>query len=374
MSVQRDDSAGGGHHDRDRYAEKIRDRLKKALPTIAGQAPIITGNDHDRLTVPIADGDLALPRYRPTLPTDPMPGIGQGTGNAGDRVAAVPKPASSGSGSGSPSAGDSDHQVLIDLSIEELRQLIIDDLHLPPLPPKQPATLTEPDIRWTSRSRHGPQSQVDARASLKQAILRSQAQHQPLSFTPDDLRYRSWTESPREMTQAVIYLLRDVSGSMTDDKRYLSQAAAMYLVLGIQRQYPRCPVHFWVHTDTGQETDELTFYHLDSGGSTAFAPAYRAMQADMDAHYPAAQWNRIVVQFSDGDLWDADAAGSVLAEWLLTLHFFGLVLTAPSAYAGAARVREWTAAFAAPFAIVTLAHRADILGSLRRLLEGGDRS
>lgn len=371
MSVTHDDTAGQGAQDRQRYQDKIRDRVKKALPDLVSNVPIITGDGSDVLSIPVNDSDLELPRYRPDDPREPQSGVGQGEGKPGDSVMVVPKPGRGKSPGTDPGDGDADHPVRVELTLDEFRALIAEDLALPPLPPKRPATLADPAIRWTSRARHGPQSQVDVRASLKQAILRSQAQHQPVDFTQDDLRYRSWIEAPRPVTQAAVYLLRDASGSMDEDKRYLSQMAAWRVVSGLQRHYDHLETRFWIHAMRGEEVAEVPFYLAQSAGGTAFAPVYEAMQDDMDTRYPEATWNRIVLQFSDGDLMDPDAAAHRLTAWMPSIQFFGFILTVPDFRAIHPRIRHWDEQWA-HFAVVRISRRTEVAAALRRLMQGGE--
>lgn len=362
-----EEANGQGAQDRQRYQDKIRDRLRAKLPEIAGHAPLIGGADSDGITIPIDDG-LTLPRYKAAAPTNAdADGVGQGPGQPGDVVGTRPR---TGPDSQVPGGQPAEHPVIVDLSLAELRALIREDLALPPLPPKASGQEHTPDIRWTTRARKGAISQVDLRSSLKQALLRTQAAQQPLSLHPDDLRYRSYLERPRPRSQAVVCFLRDSSGSMTEDRRYLSQVAAWYLAEAVRSQYTTVAMRFFVHDTEAQETDEMDFYHLDSGGGTLFAPAYQTIQEVVDTDYPVSQWHRLIFQFSDGDVGDADRARALLGSWLPSLYQFGFLLTKPALYGTTRRkMQEWSDGFAdAVFSLVTMASRDDVLYALRDLV------
>ncbi|NMP23820.1 DUF444 family protein [Sulfobacillus harzensis] len=367
--IRRETSTGHGVQDRQRYLDKIRDRVRKALPSIPGNAPIISGPGDQPVTVPIPGGGLGLPHFVPASPETPPDGWAQGPGQPGDIIRVIP-PGGSGSGDGDPGTEPGDHDIDLTMTLDEWRQWILEDLQLPELRPKPTDQLTDPETVWTSRSRVGSQSTVDKRATLKEALRRSQQQRQPLRFTPDDLRYHSWVERDRPATAAVIYFLRDISASMGGERAYLARATAWYLAAVIQRAYPQCPIHFWVHDTAGREVPEADFLTLTEGGGTAAVPVYQAMQIHMDHGYPFTSYNRYVFHFTDGDLWDATQTEPLIAQWAPTLARFGVVLTAHPDM----RALVWAKRIAATDAVRVAvdAERADVVPAVRYLLGEGD--
>lgn len=368
MSVGREEATGQGEQDRQRYKQKIRDQIKKAIPQALDQVPIVSGDGSDSVVIPLPEGGLDLPRFRPAQPKEPGDGVGQGPGQPGDIVGAAPIDGDGSGGAGKAGNARAEHG--IDLTLEEIRAIMLDDLHLPPLPLKRPPTQTEPTIRWNTRSRRGSLNNVDAKATLKAALARSQAQQKDLAFTPDDLRYQSWTERDQPKTAAVVYLLRDISGSMTPDKAYLARAVATYIVLWLRTVYDVCPLEFWVHDTVAQPVDELAFFHADDGGGTAVAPAYATLQEDMDTRYPLAAWNRLFLHFSDGDVFDPVASRERARAWLPSLTLLGLVLTKPSPYAYSGSLRQTFAGLPSPYRVVTVQQPGHVVDAVRELLRG----
>lgn len=369
--MRREPTTGHGQLDRDRYLQKIRDRLQKALPTIPGDAPIISGDPNTPVTVPIPGGGIGLPRFIPQRPPEPLDGWGQGPAQPGDILARVPGPRGGNPGSGDEAAGQEagDHDIAVTLPLQEWRRLILEDLRLPDLHPGGLASLTDPTTVWISRSRMGSLSALDKRATLKEALARSQAQRQPLTFAAEDLRYHSWQERPRPQTAAVVYLLRDISGSMGGEWQYLARATAWYLVAVLQHAYATCPVEFWVHDTRARRVTEAEFLGLEAQGGTAGAPAYTAMQAAMDHEYPAAAYNRYCFHFTDGDIWDAEATLPIARAWAPTLRRLGVVILRATS--------PW------PAWIQTLAEeptvravherqRSDVVEAVRTLLRAGE--
>jgi uncharacterized sporulation protein YeaH/YhbH (DUF444 family) len=322
--IRREPTTGHGQLDRDRYLDKIRDRLKRALPTIPGEAPMIAGDPETPVTVPIPGGGVGLPHFIPQRPPTPPDGWGQGPAQPGDIIVQIP--ADVGGPGHDVSHEPGDHDIAVTLPLSEWRRLILEDLHLPDLRATPNDALTEDTLVWTSRSRTGSLSTVDKQATLKEALARSQAQQRPLTFSPDDLRYHSWVERRQPKTAAVVYLLRDISASMDGERQYLARATAWYLVAVLQQAYAECPVRFWVHDTEGHAVTEAEFLSLEASGGTQAAPAYQAMQAEMDRDYPTARYNRYVFHFTDGDVWDAEAAVAAIQAWMPTLRRFGVCL------------------------------------------------
>lgn len=364
--IRRETSTGHGIQDRQRYLGKIRDRVKQVLPSLPGTAPIISGPGDQPVTVPISGGGLGLPHFVPQAPSTPPDGWAQGPGQPGDIVRVVPM-GGSGAGSDEPGREPGDHDIEVTLTLDEWRQWILEDLALPDLRPRATDQLTDAETVWTSRSRVGSPSTLDKRATLKEAMRRSQQQRQPLTFAPDDLRYHSWVDRDRPATAAVIYFVRDISASMGGERAYLARATAWYLAAVIQRAYPQCPIHFWVHDSEGQEVPESDFLTLSDGGGTAGMPVYTAMRSHMDRAYPPSQYNRYLFHFTDGGLWDAPATESFVVGWAATLTRFGVVLTARPTLGVQAWVHHIQTA--PPVRVVVEVGRPDVVPAVRSLLE-----
>lgn len=365
--IEREASTGHGQQDRQRYLDKIRERVRQALPTLPGTAPIISGPGDQPVTVPVPGGGVGLPHFVPARPATPPGGWAQGSGQPGDIVGVIP-PDGGGDGSGDPGQNPGDHDLEVTLSLDEWRQWILEDLGLPALTPKPIDQLTDPATVWTSRSRVGSVSTLDKRATLKEAMRRSQQQHTALALQPDDLRYHSWVERETPATAAVIYFLRDISGSMDGERAYLARATAWYLAAVIQRAYPICPVHFWVHDTRAWEVPEADFLATQAGGGTAGAPAYQALRAHMDQQYPWGSYNRYGFHFTDGAVWDVEATLAAAQAWVPTMTRFGVVLTVDLGAKPA-----WTDTLAAHpvVRVVDAASRERVVPAVRALLAEG---
>lgn len=362
--IRRETSTGHGSQDRKRYTEKIRERIRQALPTLPGEIPVVSGPGDQPVTMPIPGGGLSLPRFVPRRPSEPSKSFGQGEAQPGDVVDAQPRKRGQGGGDDGP--GDDD--IAITMTLDEWRQWMLEDLALPDLTPRPNDQIAETETVWTSRSRTGSMSTIDKRATLKEALARSQSQGEALTFRPDDLRYRSWEDRARPHTAAVIYFCRDISASMDGERQYLARATAWYLSAALSRVYTTCPVRFWVHALAAQAVSEAEFLGMGSGGGTMAGPAYAAMQDDMDKEFPPSTFHRYVFHFTDGVIADEEAAWGVLASWFPTLTRFGLVLVDKPG-----RLYEWLAAVAAQAVgrVVIASDRDQVVPAIHELLQEG---
>src|SRR5438874_11889266 len=84
---------------------------------------------------------------------------------------------------------------------------------------------------------------------------------------PIDVRYRRFDRVPRPNTEAVMFCLMDVSGSMTEAMKDLAKRFFMLLHVFLTRRYRHVDVVFIRHTSTAEEVDEETFfYSRETGG------------------------------------------------------------------------------------------------------------
>src|SRR5260370_34666164 len=75
---------------------------------------------------------------------------------------------------------------------------------------------------------------------------------------PIDVRYRRFERVPRLNTEAVMFCLMDVSGSMTEAMKDLAKRFFMLLHIFLTRRYRHVDVVFIRHTSTAEEADEET--------------------------------------------------------------------------------------------------------------------
>ena len=116
-----------------------------------------------------------------------------------------------------------------------------------------------------------------------------------------DLRFRHHEVRPKPVTQAVMFCLMDVSGSMDEEKKANAKLYYGLLYKFLKRNYDQVDVRFIRHTTEAEEVDEETFFYDPKSGGTKVSTAIDEMQRIMRKEYPLDKWNIYGAQASDGE-------------------------------------------------------------------------
>jgi uncharacterized sporulation protein YeaH/YhbH (DUF444 family) len=145
-------------------------------------------------------------------------------------------------------------------------------------------------------------------AAFKQELARLNSKRKWVGFIdPVDLRYNSYTEQPVPTSQAVMFCLMDVSGSMGEREKDLAKRFYMLLHLFLKRRYARVDVVFIRHTHDAQEVTEQEFFYSRQSGGTIVSTALDKMLEIQRERYATADWNIYAAQASDGYTQSGDA-------------------------------------------------------------------
>ena len=260
----------------------------------------------------------------------------------GDKLPRPPGGGGRGGREGSPDGGGEDEFQFV-LSRQEFVDLFLEDLELPELVKKQvkhtdSTTLTRAgfsisgapanlNIRRTMRNslsrrialkRPRPREIQELReeidrlrrdeaspdciseAERKLALLLRRSKAIPF-IDPIDVRYNRFVPVPKPVTQAVMFCLMDVSGSMTESMKDLAKRFFMLLYLFLERRYRYVELVFIRHTHEAKEVDEHTFFFSTETGGTVVSTALEQMRQIVKARFSPSDWNIYAAQASDGD-------------------------------------------------------------------------
>jgi uncharacterized protein len=159
---------------------------------------------------------------------------------------------------------------------------------------------------------------AQARADLEAAKLRAR---RFAYIDPVDVRYNRFERVPKPNTQAVMFCLMDVSGSMTEAMKDLAKRFFLLLHVFLTRRYKTVDLVFIRHTSNAQEVDEDTFFHSRETGGTIVSTALDEMLKVVQARYNPENWNIYAAQASDGDNYseDSDRCSQLLGGEILPL-------------------------------------------------------
>ena len=121
------------------------------------------------------------------------------------------------------------------------------------------------------------------------------------------MRFNAFTEQPVPTSQAVMFCLMDVSGSMGEREKDLAKRFYMLLHLFLKRRYEKVDIVFIRHTHDAQEVDEQEFFYSRQSGGTIVSTALDKMLEIQKERYATADWNIYAAQASDGYTQSGDA-------------------------------------------------------------------
>ena len=155
----------------------------------------------------------------------------------------------------------------------------------------------------------------NAIAELKQKIARV-----PFIDT-FDLRYKNYERRPEPSSQAVMFCLMDVSGSMDQATKDMAKRFYILLYLFLSRTYKNVDVVYIRHHTQAKEVDEQEFFYSQETGGTIVSSALKLMDEVVQERYNPTQWNIYAAQASDGDNWadDSPLCHELLAQKLLPM-------------------------------------------------------
>lgn len=157
---------------------------------------------------------------------------------------------------------------------------------------------------------------------LRREIARLHLRVENLPFIdPFDLRYSNRVRVPQPTTQAVMFCLLDVSGSMDENRKNIAKRFFMLLYLFLTRNYEHIDVVFIRHHTVASEVEENDFFTSRETGGTVVSSALTLMHEIARTRYATGAWNIYGAQASDGDNWynDSPICREILSNSLLPL-------------------------------------------------------
>jgi len=144
--------------------------------------------------------------------------------------------------------------------------------------------------------------------ALKDEIKELKARIRRVPFIDTfDLRYNNRIDEPVPTSQAVMFCLMDVSGSMGQFEKEIAKRFFTLLYLFLGRAYERIEVVFIRHHTIAKEVDEEEFFYSRETGGTVVSSALKMMRDIIHERYPSSDWNIYAAQASDGDNWSDDS-------------------------------------------------------------------
>lgn len=287
--------------DHNRFKDIIRGKIKQNFKKYVSHGEMIGKREKDFVKIPLPSIDIPRFIYGPKQ----MGGVGQGDGDQGQGIDGQ-------AGQGQAGNTPGDHTLEVDVTFQELAEIMGEELSLPRIQPKGNKNLEVSSIKYTGRSPVGPNSLRHFKTSYKEALKRSIAAGEYSEEDPfvipikRDFRYRTYRKVSKPMANAVVIYMMDVSGSMGEEQKEIVRLESFWINTWLRYNYKGLETRFIIHDAAAKEVDEKTFFSTSESGGTLISSAYKLCKKIIEEDYPLSQWNVYPFHFSDGDNWSGE--------------------------------------------------------------------
>ena len=179
----------------------------------------------------------------------------------------------------------------VELTLDELAEIIGDELELPNIEPKGKKEILSRKDKYTGISQVGPESLRHFKRTFRQALKRQIITGQFNATRPviipvkEDFRYRSSKTTTQPESNAVIIYMMDVSGSMWEEQKQIVRLETFWIDTWLQHQYKGLETRFIIHDAQAQEVDRETFFSVKENGGTVISSAYALCDKMIREHF-----------------------------------------------------------------------------------------
>ncbi|EOD54757.1 YeaH/YhbH family protein [Aeromonas molluscorum] len=336
---------------RQRFIRRYKKQIKQAVSDAVSKRSIQDVDKGENISIPTRDiGEPHFHQGQGGKREMVHPGNDQFV--SGDKIDR-PKGGGAGQGAGEGQAsnqGEGNDDFVFQISKEEYLDLLFEDLELPHLQKTQLNQLMEMKTYRAGYTSNGVPANINVVRSLRNSLARRMAlqagkkrslrelearmlllQQDPREHFAEitllekeirdlkkridavpfidtfDLKFNNFVKRPVPSSQAVMFCLMDVSGSMDQATKEMAKRFYILLYLFLSRTYKNVEVVYIRHHTQAKEVDEHEFFYSQETGGTIVSSALKMMSDIIDERYPTNQWNIYAAQASDGDNWADDS-------------------------------------------------------------------
>jgi len=366
---RRPNAKGKSTVNRQRFLRRYKTQIKRAISEQISERSITNIDGGESVSIPTRD--ITEPTFR-----GDQGGVREGVfpGNKefarGDRIK---RPSGGGGGGGrrASDSGEGEDDFSFEISKDEYLDMLFDDLELPNLQKNQLRRMTKSKTVRAGFTNDGVPANINVVRSLRSALsrrvamgaeprrrlheleaelqeleqkagdddagllaMREEIEHlrariKRIPFIDTfDLRFNNFVQRPEPTSQAVMFCLMDVSGSMDQDTKDIAKRFYILLYLFLSRSYRDVDVVYIRHHTQAKEVDEEEFFYSRETGGTIVSSALELTRDIIAQRYPPTDWNIYAAQASDGDNWNDDSpvCERILAKQLLPqLRYYAYV-------------------------------------------------
>jgi len=402
---------------RQRFLKRYKKQIKKAVANAVANRSIKDINSGESITIP--SKDISEPHiYHGQGGKRDIVHPGNKEFVQGDRIPRPSQKKGSGGRDKASNQGEGEDDFMFEISKEEFMDFFFEDMALPNLVKTKITTVYDKkkvragfkadgipaNINVVRSLRNAYGRRIALRAPHKKELAEAEQELEDLLRKPDvensivaelrkrieflknkiknvpyidefDLRYNNHVDMPKPTTQAVMFCIMDVSGSMDQNKKDIAKRFFILLYLFLTRNYEKIDLVFISHHTTAKEVDEEEFFYSRETGGTVVSSALHLMYEIATERYPCDDWNIYVAQASDGDNWydDSPFCSEILSQKIMQIvQYFSYVEITPDSHQSLWYEYEKIANAFENFAMQKIDSVADIFPVLRELFKKKD--
>jgi uncharacterized protein len=399
---------------RQRFIRRYKNQIKRAVSDAVGKRSITEIDKAEQVKIPSKDiSEPMFHRGKGGHVERILPG--NDNFSTGDRIKRPDDDDAEGGGGNASNDGMGEDSFIFELTREEFLELYFEDLELPDLIKKELSKINAFKTARAGVSTSGIPNNINILRSMKQATGRRVALSSPykrqlkeleeklacLLTEPDpdkslvsqvqsdcdllkkkiqcvpfidtiDLRYNYRVRIPAPSTQAVMFCVMDVSGSMDEAKKDIAKRFFILLYLFLTKNYEKIELVFIRHHTSAKEVNEEEFFYSRETGGTVVSSALELLNTIIEARYPPQAWNIYAAQASDGDNWNADSpyCQELLQEKIMPLlQYFAYIEIMPRHHQSLWEVYQKVSEQYSNFAMENIDTVADIYPVFRELFK-----
>lgn len=289
-----------GQADANRHHKRINDAVRRQLKDIISQEDIITSEGNKKIKVKLKHLDQYHFRFYP----DRTDSVGRDQFNDLNPGEILSKP-QEGRSNNKP-GNDHEEVYEAEYSLDELTEMMFKELDLPDLKDTAKEQITSEIMEYTDRRKKvGILGCLDKKQTLLALIKRKSKlkikSKERINLIEDDLRFKTYNITKEKHSNAVIFLMMDKSGSMSDEKIYMVKALYFWITQFLRKKYNHVEIKFIAHDYEAKEMSEKEFFSIADGGGTRISSAYEMCRDMIKYNYPSHTWNIYCFHASDGD-------------------------------------------------------------------------
>ena len=297
--------------DRRMHKQKIEKAIRDGIHHIVADESIISKDGKQKYRIPVR----GIKEYR-FVYGDNGKQVGSAPGKDIKRGQKIGDQQQQQGGQPNKAGGDKGEEYYdVEITHEELAQYLFAELQLPELQKKRLSNIDTEKMKRKGYRPQGIMPRLDRKKSAIARIKRMKAagfdpekaeEGETFSFHEDDLKYRHYKVTKKPCTNAVIFFVMDVSGSMSQEKKFLARSFFFLLYQFLRLKYETIEIVFISHDTEAQEVEEKDFFEKASTGGTKASSALVMVNDIIQKRFHPSSWNIYMFQCSDGDNFPED--------------------------------------------------------------------